>query len=472
VSGPKQRDGAAHDPELQEQLDTLLKTCIQCGLCLPHCATYLATGSEVQSPRGRLLLLGEALRDPDVGRDRAVLAAWDLCLGCRACETACPSGVSFTLLEHAQSLAAAGGAVAVPPGAGRLDRRPALRLLRHAGRAACALLRLLLGRAWRCKLEGQPLGLGRLGRLLGTLPTAPAADAALAHLIEQRFDPSRRITGTGRQARDPDIVPAANGPAVRSVDRTAASEMEPAARGVRARSERRRVVFFRGCASDALLPDTARRLRELLAAGGCDVDVPAGQECCGALAAHSHRTDRARALRSRNTAALAAAAGAADAVVVEAAGCGLELRGYPEPIASKVRDAVELLAELELPSLAALPLRVAVHDPCHARHGQGIVAAPRLLLSRIPQLVICEPHEAEVCCGSGGPYALRHPELAEAMGRRKAVQLAATGADLVVTSNPGCLGQIADGLAIEAPELPVVPLSDLLWYAWKRQIIN
>jgi glycolate oxidase iron-sulfur subunit len=160
---------------------------------------------------------------------------------------------------------------------------------------------------------------------------------------------------------------------------------------------------------------------------------------------------------------------AGDAVLVaEAAGCALALRDYPAPVAGATRDAVEVLAGLALPQLAALPLRVALHDPCHLRHGLGVVAEPRLLLRRIPRLTVVEPEEAEVCCGSGGVYSLRHRALSAAMGRRKAEALARTGADLVVTSNPGCLGQIADGLALVAPELPVLPLTDLIWYAWRR----
>jgi glycolate oxidase iron-sulfur subunit len=203
---------------------------------------------------------------------------------------------------------------------------------------------------------------------------------------------------------------------------------------------------------------------------GCAVSAPEGQDCCGALADHGGREARAADLRSRNLAALATAATGDAVIVVEAAGCGLALRDYPEPIASRVRDAVVVLAELPLPPLAPLPLRVVVHDPCHARHGQEIVAEPRAVLRRIPQLQLVEAEEADVCCGSGGTYSLRHRELAEAIGRRKATMLAETGADLVVTSNPGCLGQIADGLAVVAPALPILPLTDLVWYAWRRAI--
>jgi glycolate oxidase iron-sulfur subunit len=154
--------------------------------------------------------------------------------------------------------------------------------------------------------------------------------------------------------------------------------------------------------------------------------------------------------------------------VVEAAGCGLELQSYPATIADRVRDASVLLDSLPLPQPSPVPLRVALHDACHARHGQGISDEPRRLLRDLPGLSLQEPAEPDVCCGSGGVFSIAHPELSERMGQRKATLLAATGADLVVTTNPGCLGQIIDGLALVAPGMPILPLTDLLWYAYCR----
>ena len=284
-------------------------------------------------------------------------------------------------------------------------------------------------------------------RLLGSLPAAPQRDRKLIDLVDARLSAAR-----GRGERGEPVA------AARLATPAAAEPNIPPPR----------IVFFRGCASASLLPGTSRRLRELLVAAGCRVTVPADQQCCGALAAHTGQPSRAADLQRRNCDALNVAVRDCDALVVEAAGCGLELTGYPESIAAQVRDAVVLLAGLELPPLAPLPLRIAIHDPCHARHGLGIVAEPRALLRRIPQVTLVEPEEAEVCCGSGGAYSLRHRSLAAAMGRRKAELLARTSADLVVTSNPGCLGQIADGLALAAPDLPILPLTDLMWYAWRR----
>jgi glycolate oxidase iron-sulfur subunit len=426
---------------LQRDLDTLLRSCIQCGLCLPHCATYLASGSEVQSPRGRLLLLREMLGGKLPRAQRDVLGAFDLCLGCHACESACPSGVSFELFEFAKDLA-----FRELPGAGmpfpglRLSSRRGLRALRAGAGLARSLLRRLYGPAWRQRLAKGPTWLRPWVRKLGTLPRSPERDAELVALLDG-LTAQAEARGGARSAVPPLLPPPGN------------------------RSGAPAVAFFRGCASDVLLSGSGRRLRDLLAAAGCRLLVPAGQECCGALAAHTGRGDVAARQRARNGKVLGAALAGCDALVVEAAGCGLELKGYPPEVAAKVVDAAVLLADLPLPALRSVPLRVVLHDPCHARHGQGIVAEPRRLLRRIPGLHLCEPEEAEVCCGSGGAYSLMHADLSAAMGRRKAEKLAATGADLVVTGNPGCLGQIADALAFVAPELPVIPLTDLVWYA-------
>lgn len=412
---------------MSRDLDRLLRACIECALCLPHCATYLATRDETRSPRGRLLLLREVLADPS-REDAAVIEAFDTCLGCRACETACPSGVPFDLLDAALAWA---GAVLGPPDGPvirRLASRPALRALRLAGTGARGVLRGTLGADWSRRLDRTPVA--ALARRLGTLPHAPGDRALVARLDA--------LTGL----RTPSgAVPA----------RLAATD--------------RRVAFFTGCASAELLPSAQARLLALLRAAGVAVDVPPGRGCCGALAAHTAAPHRADAQRARTVADLLTAVEAADALIVEAAGCGLELSAYPDPIGAKVVDAAVYLADLPLPPLRETPLKVAYHDPCHARHGRGIVAEPRRLLARMPGVTVLESEEADVCCGSGGAYTLRHPALSGAMGRRKAEMLTATGADIVATSNPGCLGQIAGALDAAGSPVPVLPLGDLVWYA-------
>lgn len=436
-----------------EQLDGLLRQCVQCGLCLPHCATWLATGNEVQSPRGRLLLLGKAVRSKDahaVSTPDAFLQAFDQCIGCRACETACPSGVPFTLLEYGQRLAAGLGpsrqilpAPAVPGAIlRRLDRTGFLGFLSRLAGPVQGLLKRALGRSWRRRMGGVPGGFGRWVRLLGSLPRAPRSETDLIHFLDGLC---------GLQTE----------PCSTRLSDDHAGATPHSASGLR-------VAFFRGCANAGLLPGTSRRVRDLLTAGGCRLDEPVSQDCCGALASHTGRPGRSADLRRRNREAFAAELDAGAVIVVEAAGCGLEIKEYGKEFARRVTDAVVLLAGLEFPALGAVPLKVAYHDPCHARHGQGIVTEPRQILAAIPGLEMVEPAEPEVCCGSGGAWGLRYPELSQELGRRKAANLAATGADLVVTSNPGCLGQIADGLHLLAPDLPILPLTDLLWYAAVR----
>ncbi len=431
------------EQEVRNQLDPLLRQCVECGLCLPHCATYVATGNEVQSPRGRLSLLREMLDHPEEPPAQGFLQAFDLCIGCRACETACPGGVPFSLLEYGQERAFTQGDETGHSWGGRwlgravvsrLDQPVYLTGLRRTAGWTRSALEMVAGPRWRPRLASGPMS--GLTRLLGSVPRDAGPDSALVSTLD-------KLCGHASSPRPDRPVPT--------------SDPIP------------QVVFFESCANAGLLPDASRRLVEMLKGVGCQVTLAPGQECCGALASHTGRSERASVLRTINTAALSTILENGGVLLVEAAGCGLELREkYGAAIADAATDAVVLLDRLEWPALGSVPLRVAYHDPCHARHGQGIVDEPRRLLSRIPGLTLVEPHEAEVCCGSGGAWGLRHGDLSEEIGRRKARHLAATGADLVLTSNPGCLGQIADGLALEAPDLPVLPVSDLLWYAWQR----
>lgn len=430
----------------RRDLDALLRVCIECGLCLPHCATYLATGDERQSPRGRLRLLGRVLAgELDLG-DPGVRRSFDLCLGCDACAGVCPSGLDPAPLARARDLAAADRP---GPPVQLLARRPLLRRARAVGRRARAVAAALWGPLWRSRLESLPTPLRSAGRLAGSLPDAPDRDRDLVALLTRLLPAS--APAADATAAVPAAAPTAAGPGGRAAAAAGAT--------------RRAVVLLRGCADEALLPGTARRLRLLLEAGGCRVVAPPGQTCCGAMARHAGRPAEAEALRRRNLAALGPAASGAEAVVAAAAGCSRELRDYPGPIGDLALDAVVLLAGLDLPPPRPLPLRVALHDPCHALHGQGIDEEPRRLLGAIPGLELRRPAEREVCCGAAGPYALRHPDFSARMGLRKARALAATSADLVVTASVGCLGQLAGGLAVEAPGLPVLPLTDLLWFA-------
>jgi glycolate oxidase iron-sulfur subunit len=418
-------------------LDGLLRRCVQCGLCLPVCATWVATGDETMSPRGRLLLLGELLADSSSSVvELSVRTALDTCIGCQACSAVCPSGVPFLLLETALETVRASAA---PPAAARqfpavlLQRLENPRWLRAVGWCSARgrdLLRLVLGARWRRRAQGHRFW-GACARLVGAVPRAPRSDRALVACLDGLVKgPPTPLARLGRP-----VLP------------------------------REAVIWFAGCANEGLLPDSSRRLRELLVWAGAELHEPAGATCCGALAAHAGRPERAALHQERNLACWQDCPGAA-AIVTEAAGCGVAVRRYGDRLPAPQIDALVWLAGAVRPAFGPVPLKVALHDPCHARHAQGIVREPRALLRAIPGLTLLEPDEPDVCCGSGGLWSLSHGDLSAALGARKARLLAETGADLVVTANPGCLGQIADGLAVLPGDVPpVLPLGDLLWYA-------
>ena len=434
---------STHQPSDQtntQSLTDLLRRCVGCGLCLPHCGTWAESGNEVHSPRGRLMLLDDLLQDPSSTNKLAFAEAFELCIGCRACEATCPSGVPFSLLEHGQRLTSA--QIKRPAGVmgkiqssvvRRLDSPSLLNAVRVSGKFSRFVLKKAGGNDWRSRWGQAPFGIDQLVRLLGSLPTAPENEQDLVDQLD-------RLTS----------------------QKTAFNSMLKAL--PESQSE---VLFFSGCANEGLLPGTSGRLVGLLKLAGCNIHFGQQQECCGALAAHTGQPGKAALLRRTNLQALKPmdASDQTMPIVVEAAGCGLHLKEYDPQFKNRVVDALVLLDGLTLPPMRNVPLKVVYHDPCHAWHGQGIHTEPRRLLQQIPGLVLVEPSEAEMCCGSGGAWGIDHPQMSEALGRRKAANLAATGADLVVTSNPGCLGQISDGLALEAPGLAILPLTDLLYYA-------
>ena len=409
--------------------------CVHCGLCLPVCPTYRETGRENSSPRGRIYLMRGAAegRIPLAG---TLAEEAYLCLGCRACETACPSGVAFgRLIEGTRSVVEAEGLRAGP--AKRIEHFllrqvvPRPERLRWAVSALAVVQRLRLDRLVR------PLLPRRLRALSNAAPVVP-----------------RR------------------------------TERRPLPERIPARGERRgRVALFRGCVMPELFGAVNAATARVLAHNGFDVVVPAGQGCCGALHAHAGDSGFARQLAARNVAAFGLApgpepAGAAapfDALIVNSAGCGAALREAdawlgPEggALASTVRDVCEFLDEVGLrPPEHEVTGRVCYDDPCHLIHGQGVSDAPRKLLAQIPGLELVAHADASACCGAAGIYNLTHPEMSDAVLSKKMGALAAADPDWIASGNPGCLMQIAQGAAARGLRARVVHPVELLDRAYR-----
>jgi glycolate oxidase iron-sulfur subunit len=390
---------------------TAIRSCVHCGICLPQCPTYRVLGEEMDSPRGRVYLM-RAVAEKRLDITDGFRRHLDLCLGCRACETACPAGVPFgSLLETSR---------AEIERRGRPLRQRLLAALIFAVFPYPRRLRALLatGRLYRRS------GLSALVRRTAMLRPFPRL-AAMERLLPE--------------------IPAT----------VALPELMPA----RGRS-RGRVALLTGCVQRYLYADVNRDTAQLLALAGWDVVVPRGQGCCGALELHAGRLD---ALRRRASALGSVFPADVDWVVTNAAGCGSAMREYGHwtsdqgatRVASRTRDVTELLADAELP-LEPLPLTVTYHDPCHLAHGQKISAAPRALLAKIPGLTAVPLADSELCCGSAGVYNILEPEMADRLLAQKIDRIVATGARTVVTGNPGCILQIAGGCRRRGLDIEVI----------------
>jgi glycolate oxidase iron-sulfur subunit len=400
-----------------------LRACVHCGICLPQCPTYRVLGEEMDSPRGRVYLMRAAAEDR-IGLTPTMAHHLDLCLGCRACETACPSGVPFgQLLEATRGQLERRGVTA--PGRDSATLRFLLDVFPYPGRLG-PMLHALRMYQWS-GMQALVRGFG----LLAPFKKLQAMEALLPRL------------------------PAPAGPL---------PELIPA-RGPR----RGRVGLLVGCVQRFFYPDVNADTARLLSAAGYEVVVPRTQECCGALHLHAGRIDEFRAMARRLIPAFADV----DLVVVNAAGCGSALKEYGHWLADdaarffaeRVRDVSELLVGCDLP-LRPLRETVTYHDACHLAHGQRIRAEPRELLRRIPGLTLVDLPDSDLCCGSAGVYNLLEPEMAGELGRRKARRIRETGARVVVAGNPGCLMQMrqhcrAEGLSVEVAH-PVTLLARAL----------
>lgn len=413
---PKTHRGAVLDiPELYQ--------CVHCGLCLNHCPTYRVTLLEPESPRGRIHLVRAAAEGRIEPNERFGEHLY-LCLMCRACETACPSGVQYGRIAEAAR------EVLGPPGS------PLARAV-----ATFAFTRLFPF-PWRLRTVVRLLrfyersGLRRLVRRV--LPQRLRdMDALLPPVPDRFFSP-----------RD-SVFPAVG-------------------------ERRARVALLSGCVMSLLFGEINEATVRVLQHNGCEVLIPAGQGCCGALNVHNGETRAAKTMARRNIDAFLGAG--VDAVIVNAAGCGAAMKEYGHLLADDeaysakavqfgkmVKDASEFLAELGLvPPRGRVELVVTYQDPCHLAHGQRVRAQPRKVLEAIPGMQVLEMSGSDRCCGSAGIYNLTHPEMSQELLREKMSAIKQTSATAVVAPNPGCMLQLSYGARRYGPPVTVYHLMELL----------
>ena len=401
-----------------------VEACVHCDFCLPTCPTYVVLGEEMNSPRGRIVLMKETLEGRlSVEETKPYL---DCCLGCLACETSCPSGVPYgELLTPFRAWAEPQRRRSLGD---RLRRGLLLATLPHPGRFRLAL------------------AAGRLARPLHRF--LPASFRPMLELMPAEVPPAYPL---------PQIFPA-QGP------------------------RRARVALLAGCAQQVLAPGINRATLQVLAANGVEVVIPKAQACCGALALHIGAAESARATARRN---LAAFPEDVDAILTNASGCGsglhdyaLLFKGLPEEaraqaFVKQIADISTFLDRLGIipPPATSRTVRVAYHDACHLAHAQRVRSAPRRLLGRIPGLELVEPAEWELCCGSAGTYNLEQPRVADALGRRKAENLLATGAEFLATGNIGCITQIDAHLRRLGRPLPILHTVEILDRAYRGALV-
>lgn len=403
--GSPEPGGTGHRP-----VANLLDDCVHCGFCLASCPTYSLWGEEMDSPRGRIDLMRQVSADGVL--NSSAVEHFDKCLGCMACVPACPSGVKYDLLIDATR--------------NQLEQQHRRPLPQRVLRG------LIFG------LFPYPRRL----RLL-TVPLSLYQRTGLDRVMRRSWL-YRRLPATLRAMES--ITPAV-GPA------QTLPELNPAI-GV----SRARVALLTGCVQSVFFSDVNAATVRVLTAEGCDVVVPKRQGCCGALSAHNGR--RAEAARFARALIDAMTQANVDNVIVNSAGCGSSMKEYVELLAddpvyaakardfaARTKDIAEFLDELG-PAAARkpLPITVAYHDACHLSNAQGIRAAPRRLLAAIPELIVREIPDGHLCCGSAGIYNLVQPDAAAQLGDRKAAHVASTGAQILVTANPGCIMQISAAL--------------------------
>ena len=405
----------------------LIEDCVHCGFCLPTCPTYVLWNEEMDSPRGRIVLMNAGLQEGSE-LTGTMVGHFDNCLGCMACVTACPSGVRYDLLIEDTRQQVERLHPRTPRE--RLLRRALFATFPHPGRLRATVPLLVAYRR-----SGLAAGLQR-SRLLDRFPTLRSL-SELAPPVTLR-DAVRRLPAR-----------------------------------TRAGGERRGTVgFLQGCVQRAYFGDVNAATVAVLSAEGFEVHTPRAPRCCGALGLHAGQEEDSLPLAKATIEAFEGY----DHVVVNAAGCGSAIKDYghllrddpewsarAEALAAKARDVHELLASVAPRApRGRVEMKVAYHDACHLAHAQGVRSQPRQLLRTIPGIELVEPKEWELCCGSAGIYNLTRPGPAAELGARKAEHLLATGAEAIAAANPGCTLQIAAHLRRKGEALPLLHPMQLL----------
>jgi glycolate oxidase iron-sulfur subunit len=402
-----------------------LINCMRCGMCLPHCPTYKETFLETASPRGRVALVRK-FQEGELEDSEQFLEYVSLCLDCQACASACPCGVNAGELVAEFRCEKKSG-----EGLSMMEDLILRKLVPHPDALEVSMVPLRIY---------QKTGMQKMVRKLGLLKMFPAALGRMEGLLPEL--PSAPL----RQTLD---------------------EVTPA-QGV----EKGTVGFFLGCVMSLLFSEASLATVQLLSALGYKVITPKDQKCCGAPNMLGHDREGVNQAARFNTDLFQAQQ--FDFVVTDCGGCGAELKKYGHHLdgeekatafSAKVRDISEILAS-EIPALQdrlkPLPLKVTYHDPCHIAHCQGIRSQPRALINLIPGIDFRELAEADACCGSAGTYNIEKPEMSDLVLSRKIGNIQKTGADYLITSNPGCLLQLKKAMAEQAPQIKVIHLTELL----------
>lgn len=420
--------GGFQGPDAPAESD--MYRCVHCGLCLSSCPTYVEMGMETESPRGRIALM-KAVNEERLVITPRVVSHWELCLQCRACEAVCPSGVPYgRMMGNTRAQVMARGQQSA--GLKRISKLFLRGALPHPGRLRWGARLIRAYQRWGLQK------LVRASRVLRLLPGRLAElEAQLPVMGSHFFGPTNRV--------------------------------------YRSKTEKKLTVgLLSGCVMPLIQGSTMEAAVRVLTRNGCDVVVPVGQGCCGGLNIHSGDLDYGRRMARRNIDVFLAAG--VDRIVVASAGCGSAMKEYDDLLAGDpqyaekarrfsrlTRDITELLVSLPFdPPKGRLDRKVTYQDPCHLAHAQRETAAPRAILKAIPGLELVEMEHSTMCCGAAGVYSLVQRDLAGRILASKMKAVEATGADQVVTANPGCSIQLEQGLRLKGIKAKVPHVVDLL----------